>query len=119
MSRQPDPHDLRGHFTLPAPFNPGGAFVNATPVKARVPFAGAVRGRIRILTAAGGGTLSSKWLRPDGETPYAANNPADVAVVAGVENKLDIDPNFGEGILELTFTPAANGSFTYVDVSQV
>lgn len=117
-TRQPSPRDARGHWTLKGAWKPGTAFTNGAAITIDVPCAGAERIRIRMKTATGGGTLAAAWLRPDGETKYTANNPADVAIVAGTENKMDVDPHFGEGLLRLTFTPSADGTITYVDVSQ-
>lgn len=118
-TRLPSPRDVRGHWQLNGTWKPGAAFANGVAVTQDVPCAGAERIRIRIKTATGGGTLAAAWLRPDGNTPYTANNPANVTVVAGTENKMDIDPHFGEALLRLTFTPGGDGTFTYVDVSQV
>lgn len=100
-----------------SPFGDGSALTNAQPITVIIPIAGARVLRIRILSAAGG-TLSHAFLRPDGVTPYPTNNPADVVVVGGTENKSDITCT-GEGYLKLTFTPTATAALNYCDVMQV
>lgn len=102
-------------------FADGAAFSDATGnVVAFIPVAGATRIRVRIKTAGIGGTLASRFCRPNAtRDEYTANNPADVTVAVDVENKLDVDPHFGEAWLKLIFTPAAgSGTFDYVDASR-
>lgn len=116
--RKPVPGVMRGHYEVGGAFKPGTTLTNAVPVVQKIPTAGATRVRGRWLSTIAG-TLSFKWIRPDGETEYAANNPGDVVIVGGTENKFDVDPHFGEGLLQVTFTPGATGVLTYFDVCEI
>lgn len=128
----PDPLDFRRHRTVDAPLGgqpPGvlGAacpFVNGTPITKLIPVAGALSVTLRGLFAAtggtGSGTLSFQFMRPApfSTTPYATNNPANVAVTGGTEFIVTINPN-GEAWMLVTFTPSGNGVVTYFDQMQL
>lgn len=95
------------------------AVVNATPVSEYVQVAGSARVRARIKTS-GAGTLDLTFgfFVNDVFTAYATGNPAQVAVSAATEAKIESD-TYGESWCKVTFTPSANGTVTFCDVSQL
>lgn len=93
-----------------------------------VPCYGAAKMRVRIKTAANGGTLDTVFVGPDFDftqtvafaslvgTLYTTGNPAQVAVSAGTEAMIDATC-VGEGYLIVKFTGTVGaGTITYVDV---
>lgn len=89
------------------------------PVEAFIALAGAQRWRVRIRASAAG-TLSAAYVRAGRRTDvYAANNPADVAVVANTETAMSEATHFGAAAVRLTFTPSGNGAVTYCDIEAV
>ena len=118
MTRRADPRELRGHYPLSGDFRPGSVVLNAVPVTVLIPVPSVARFRVRFLSTVNG-TLAGRFVRPDDDVEYQANQPADVTITGGVETKLDVELHFGEGYLKLTFTPSGNGNITYADCSQV
>jgi hypothetical protein len=119
MTRQAVTDARRGHWALGGEFTAGAPFLNAVPIHVIVPMAGAVRARIRFQTSGAGGTLSARFLRPDGsDAPYIQSQPVDLTVTVDVESVLEIDPHYGEGLLKLSFLPSGNGSVVFCDASQ-
>jgi hypothetical protein len=77
-------------------------------------------GRIRIVAkVSAAGTLTAKWRLADNLTNQVTNQPATVALAAGVENILDILINPGYGYLEVSIVNGAGAStISYVDIFQ-
>jgi hypothetical protein len=102
-----------------APFGEGYAWQNGVAQSIVVSLTGCLRWRLRWLSAAAG-TVSFKFLRPTGNAAdvYLANNPPDMVIVGGTENKTDIDPCFGEAFLLITFTPSSTAAHNYSDISE-
>lgn len=98
----------------------GAAFHAPDPhtLVATIRCAGALAVTLRGLFT-GGGTLSFKYLRPvppyTGQ--YGVGNPADKPVLANAEFLYTFEPN-GESAVLVTFTEAAAGSVTFLDVMQ-
>lgn len=105
------------HRTLSSDLRPGATVAAGTTVTARMPCAGATVIRIRAKLSGVATTLKAAFLQPDGKTPYATNNPADVPLVAGTENKMDITVR-GEGMLQISIVGDASDDATinFVDV---
>ena len=116
--RRPDPREIRQHLALAGAFADGAAFIAATDIAEIRPIAGDVRWRLRF-KANQAGTLKARYLRPDGETEYTANNPGDVAIVANVENKIEDATYAGEAVVKFIFTPTGNGVVTLADLSHL
>lgn len=101
------------------PFADGAALTNAQAVSEIVTVAGAVAWRHRF-KATCAGTLSYRYLRPDGsDTPYDVDNPADVPVLANTEVSVEVTQHVGESRLRITFTPSANGAVTWSDFMEI
>lgn len=113
----PSPNELRPAQVLSGPFAATAALVNGIEYKVAVAVAGAriVTVRAEFLAA---GTLSFKFLHPDGVTAYTAANPADVAVANGDEVATTVTCN-GEAILQIVFTPSEDGVVSFVHVYQL
>ena len=121
-TKMPTYNGMHTACTLPGTPEPlaGQAFTNAVPVVWVRPLGGLTNWRLHIKTATGGGTLTAKYLRAGYNDLYLeAGNPSNVTVVAGTANKMDVTQHFGEYAVEFTFTPSANGTFTYVDICGV
>ncbi len=105
---------------------PGSSFLNTVAQKAEVAIAGALKVRIRGLANAAG-VLHFDYLRPAAIRntdpsgtgyKYGVNPPVDdFDVVANAEFSIDIMP-VGESDLLVTFTPGADGVWTFLDVMQ-
>lgn len=117
---QPDPSLVRRHAKISGALKEGAALTNAVPVQQVIAVAGCARFRIRWKSSVGG-ALACRFVRPNNlDTEYDLNQPGDVAIVANVENKLDMATHMGEGIAIVRFTPSAGpGTITYADVMQV
>lgn len=98
---------------------PGAALVNATPSECLVQLAGL--GRFRIyFEATGGGSLALLYLKTGSRTAtLTVDNPTPVAIVANVENSLEVDPHFGEWAAIVRFTPSADGVVTTAEICGV
>lgn len=107
---------LNPHYSLNAALKTGASFSNGVAVNERIYTGGASRFRGRWKST-GGGTLSFTFLRHDGTTAYSTLNPGSVAVVANTETSFTVDPHYGEKYLTITFTPSADGTITYFDIS--
>lgn len=77
-------------------------------------------GRIRIVALVTGAaaTLRARWRLADHRTAQATNQPADVPLVAGTENILDIINNPGYAYLEVHIISGGAVVVSYVDVFQ-
>lgn len=77
-------------------------------------------GRVRIVALVTGAaaTLRARWRLADHLTNQLTNQPADVALVAGTENILDIPNNPGYAYLEVSILSAGAVVVSYVDVFQ-
>jgi len=113
----PDPTTVRRWRQGKGDWADGAAFSNGVAITWTVPCAGVRTIRMRMLTTTSGGTLSAEFLRglEDAATAYAENNPGDVAIVAGTENKMDVATHYGEPAIKFTFTPSGDGTLDYAD----
>ena len=92
------------------------ALVGGTPITVIVPVAGAARWRARVKIAGTTATLAAAYVRnKTGNAVYTANNPADVALADGVENKMESLDHMGETMIKFTLTPVGAGTVTYFD----
>lgn len=96
----------------------GSVIPAAGTAKCRIPVAGASKVRVcaKVSEAA---TLKCFRMRPDGETRSTIGNPADVALVADTEAKMDIDL-YGEAYLEIEILADVDAAtIAFVDVNQL
>ena len=99
---------------------PGTVIANTVTNKVLVAIFGSRVVRIRALVTAQAGTLKARYVTPEDTTvEYATNQPADVALVAGTENIMEIATVTGEAYLSVQITSGADGmTVSFVDVSQ-
>jgi hypothetical protein len=102
----PDPREFRPHRTLLAD---GTVITGSGSVSVIVPIAGAAKVRVRVKLT-GAGTIDAAYVRPDGTNLYTANNPSQVVLTGGAENKLDMDAQWGESAVKLTLTDTSTSS---------
>lgn len=118
------------------PGSTGGAVTNGNTYSEVIAVTGAARVRVRIKTVTATGTLNVIPIAPQGllstdESVMAASGTIDpakvlnyatgtgtVAVAAATEAKVDLDL-YGESYALVQFVCSANGTITFVDVSQV
>ena len=98
---------------------PTTAIPNAQTNKVLVAIWGARVVRIRALITGAAGTLKARYVGPDHATEYASGQPADVALVAGTENVMDITTVAGEMYLSVQILSAGAVVVSYVDVAQL
>jgi hypothetical protein len=122
MSTQPSHRPSR--FEENPPGSVGGdlkdgiPLATGVPVKAYFNCAGMARIRLRILLTCNA-TAAFRFLRsiPNRNIEYAAEQPVDTPIVAGVESVIDVAAHYGEGRASLEITPLQNGEVVYVDQS--
>lgn len=102
------------HRRLGGNMGPGVACANGVDVVQRVTIAGSPGGSVRFKATAAG-SLKFEFQSSDGVDTYGTGNPVAVPVVANTETKLDFTAR-GEAYAIITFTPSANGTFTFVDL---
>lgn len=119
MSRTntPDPREFRVHRPLCAD---GTIVTGSGTLSITAPIAGAAKVRVRIRMT-GAGTLDAFYVRPDGTTDYAANNPSQVALSADTETKMDMDAQWGESAVRflITDTSTSSNPVKYFDIMMV
>lgn len=117
---QIDPTLLKTTGGIGGALTEGSVCANGVAMVAVVNTAGLQRGRLRFKATAAG-TVSFRWLRTDGATPYthAGSKPADLTIVASTENVFDLTTHYGEPFLEVTFTPSGAGVITWADICRV
>lgn len=113
----PNPNELRPAQVLSARLAPGATLVNGVESAVAIATAGARLVTVRAEFLADG-TLSFRFLHPNGVTAYTASNPADVPVTSGTELATTVTCN-GEATLEIVFTPSEDGVVSYVHVYQL
>lgn len=113
----PDPNVLRPAQVLGGRLAPGAVLVDGVESKVTIATAGARLVTVRAEFLADG-TLSFRFLHPDGVTAYTVSNPADVPVGSGSEVATTVTCN-GEANLEIVFTPSEDGVVSYVHVYQL
>ena len=113
----PNPNELRPAQVLQGRLAEGAVLIDGVESRVTIPTAGArlVTVRAEFLAA---GTLSFRFLHPDGVTAYTASNPADVPVGNASEVATTVTCN-GEAMLEIVFTPTEDGVVNYVHVYQL
>jgi hypothetical protein len=118
--RLPDFDVGRPHFRLGGDLAAGTIIGNGITNKVLIPIHGARVVRLRALVTVAAATLKARYVMPtDFATEYAANQPADVALIAGTENILDITTVAGEAYLSVQVTSGGAGmSVSYVDACQ-
>jgi hypothetical protein len=97
---------------------PGLAIANTDDNFVVVNVLGSGRIRIVALVTGAAATLRARWRLADHLTVQASNQPADVPLVAGTENVLDIPNNPGYAYLEVHLISAGAVVVSYVDVFQ-
>lgn len=119
--RMPEWRWSRIPFRLLEDLAPGTVIANGVTNKVLVAILGSRVVRIRARVSAQAGTLKARYVHPtDHQTEYAVGNPADVALVAGTENVMDIITVAGEAYLSVQITSGANGmTVDFVDVFQL
>lgn len=126
---RPDPAAWQPHRSLGSSTNPSfrdaTPIANGVPIVVVVPVAGLSRWRLRAKTSGGGaGTWSFAYLRPapasgTTRTAYTVDNPANVVHAANTEQAIEEATHYGEGEVQITFTPSASGVLDFADFSGV
>lgn len=95
---------------LPGALKPGSTLATGVAAVCDIKIGGLERFRIYFKSTAAG-TLSAQYQKANTEdtTLLTIGNPANVTIVANTENKMDVNPHFGERGLRVTFTPSGNG----------
>lgn len=93
----------------------GAVFTGTTPQQWTIAVAGYSTVYLRILTATSNGTLATRLCRTNSDEYPVGFSTADTAVVAGTAQQVSVAC---KGVKEIVvrFTPAASGTFTYLDV---
>lgn len=102
------------HRSLPSFESAAG--VNGTPITMTVGCAYAKAMTVRFLSAVAG-TLTIRLLRPDRQSEYPVSQPSDTAIVGGTGVRVQVADMEGCAHVRITFTPSANGTVNYCDVS--
>lgn len=125
LPSRPDPTAMRGSWLVTGDLAPGTSIPTTEIREVMIPTAGASRIRIRAQTDTAA-ALDLVFVQPPGNgqnqpaIEYPTNQPTQVALAAGVENVLEIDPHFGEGQAILRITAGAGTVvIDHVTVSQV
>lgn len=115
--RYPDAAGI--HRPLTDALAPGAALANGVPSETTVQLAGL--GLFRIyFEATCAGSLTLLFLKAGSRTAtLTVANPGAVAIVANTENKLDVNPHFGEWAAIVRFTPSADGVVTTAEIASV
>ncbi len=117
--RMPEWRSSRIPFRLGEDLAPGTVIANGVTNKVLVAILGSRVVRIRARVSVAGGTLKARFVNPvDHQTEYTTGNPADVALVAGVENVMNVTVA-GEHYLSVQITSGGAGMVVdYADVLQ-
>lgn len=114
-----DPDYSGIHVRIDGDLAVGQPFSNGVAISTFIRLAGMQWFRIHF-KATGGGSLTLQYLQAGQQTAVlASGNPAAVAIVANTENKLDVNPHFGEFGGILTYTPTADGVISVSEYSGV